>query len=216
MAELPASVLPCCSEPSKEPKDQAIVSEPPSTSQQHLTEAGAISGSPCSSDVGGENMRHFSDSGIDMESLPETLSSPYKPYFGSALASRRLGTSLYSSETSPSCEMFPDDCIAIEPQTPFSEDMDFTQLLSADGNLPDFDQMDLSLGTDLAISDLPAAAFDPSLMDVTTNEPSARALKSFKAKIELEDVEPATVSSIMSILIHSKAKVKFETQDEQT
>ena len=52
----------------------------------------------------------------------------------------------------------------------------------------------------------------PDLDFLMGDEPD-QAAKALEATITLDDAEPSTVSSIMNILIHWKAKVKFEMQD---
>ena len=72
--------------------------------------------------------------------------------------------------------------------------------------------MNLSFAPEAAIHSITDGHAFPDL-DISIGDKPDQATKPLKATITLDDAEPSTVSSIMNILIHSKAKVKFEMQD---
>ena len=94
------------------------------------------------------------------------------------------------------------------------DDMEIEDSVLEALSLGNTDGMNLAFAPEGAV---PSATDGPTfpVLDFSTCDESDQAAKALKATITLDDAEPSIVSSIMNILINSKAKVRLEMRNPQ-
>ena len=168
----------------------------------HLPDPIATSAFACSEGSWADG--HF-DPSKDPEHLPGQIYKPSGYCYDPAVLPTSPQLSLGSSGPASSLNAFATDLRAVESGPDLLEQTGTGYSLYEGHNLGDLEGMDLAFGSDTL------APRGPDL-EASSSDPYCQSEKVLKATITLDDVEPSTLSTIMGMLIHSKAKVKFETE----
>ena len=102
--------------------------------------------------------------------------------------------------------------MTVDPTPVSLENMEIDDSILMALGLGTTDGMNLTFAPEAAIPSAADGHVSPDL-DLSLGDEPDKAAKALKATITLDDAEPSIVSSIMNILIHSKAKGRFEMQD---
>ena len=121
---------------------------------------------------------------------------------------------LRSPQAKSPFDMSLEELMAIDPRADSLENREFEDSILAGLDLENIEGLNLAFASDASNSRV-TDGHGFSDLDFSIDEDPEQAANALKTTITLDGAEPSIVSSIMNILIHSKARIRFETQDPQ-